>query len=92
MTAIGVSKQRIINADAGRVVGYPTANAADLLQKYQRGANWEPSQGDTVIIELITMPRNSFPVKKRATLPAPTKVTISDQSLAVATARLYGNN
>lgn len=89
---VGLQTERYINQDSALVVGYPIANAGELLQKYEIGAGWNPRQGDTVIIELISAPRNSFPVKRRATLPAPTKVTISDQSLAAATARLYGTN
>lgn len=92
MDIAGVNTAKLVNRDAALVVGYPIANAEERLQKYEASANWNPRQGDTVIIELISAPRNSFPVKRRAALPAPTKVTISDQSLAAATARLYGTN
>lgn len=90
MDIMGVRTDRFINQDAAIVVGRDLEYSTDQLQQYSN-VGWNPRQGDTVIIELISMPRTSLPVKQRSLVPSPVKITISDVSLVAATARLFGS-
>jgi hypothetical protein len=91
MDIAGVNTAKLVNMDAAFAVGYEVSQADMMLQQYSANAGWNPKQGDTVIIELISAPRNSLVKPRRMAVQAPVKVTLSDTSLAAAQARLFGS-